>query len=60
MALSDKERAAEWVNAWKRVSQRDLAWHMTACLEHDGEKVLGECFRLLEIKTPMDFVRRAK
>ena len=60
MALSDKDRARIWVDSWKHVGQRNLAWHMTACLEHDGERVLTEALKLMGIKSPIDFVRRAQ
>ena len=60
MALSDKDRAKEWLNAWKHVDPKHLAYHMTPCLEHDGERVLSEALKLMGIKSPIDFVRRAQ
>jgi hypothetical protein len=55
--MTDQEKAREWLNAWSHVSPRSLAWHMTACLESDGERVLSEVFKSMKIKTPVDLVR---
>lgn len=55
--MNDSAKAAEWVSCWKNVSKRNLAWHMTACLEADGEKVLSDCFKHMGIKSAVDLVR---
>lgn len=55
--MTDQDRAKEWLNAWQHVSRKSLAWHMTAALEADGEKVLNECFKAMKIKTAVDLVR---
>ena len=58
--MTEKEIAAVWVACWKNVAPKDLSYHMTACLEHDGERVLSEALKLMGIKSPIDFVRRAQ
>lgn len=55
--MNDSAKAAEWVSCWKNVSKRNLAWHMTACLESDGEKVLGEALKAMNIRSAVDLVR---
>jgi len=55
--MTDQEKAANWLNAWAHVSPKTLAWHMTACLESDGEKVLNESFKVLKIRSAVDLVR---
>lgn len=55
--MTDADRAKEWLTAWQHVSRKTLAWHMTACLESDGERVLSEVFKSMKIKTPVDLVR---
>lgn len=57
--MSDAEKAADWATALRNVSGRDLAWHVSAALRHDGEKVAAKVLDQLGIKTAMDFVRRA-
>ena len=54
--MTDTDKAREWVNCWQHV-KRDLAWHMTACLESDGEKVLNEALKAMKIRTAVDLVR---
>ena len=54
--MTDAQKAAEWVACWRHV-RRNLAWHMTACLVNDGEKVLSEALKIMKIKTPIDLVR---
>jgi hypothetical protein len=58
--MTDQEKAREWLNAWSHVSPRSLAWHMTACLESDGERVLSEALKVLKIRTAVDLVRAHK
>ena len=58
--MTDQEKAREWLNAWSHVSPRSLAWHMTACLESDGERVLTEALKAMKIRTAIDLVRAHK
>ena len=58
--MTDADRAKEWLTAWQHVSRKTLAWHMTAALEADGEKVLNECFKVLKIRSAVDLVRAHK
>lgn len=55
--MTDQEKASNWLNAWAHVSRKTLAWHMTACLENDGEKVLNDCLKQMGIRTAVDLVR---
>ena len=55
--MTDQDRAKDWLNAWQHVSRKSLAWHMTAALEADGEKVLNEALKAMKIKTAVDLVR---
>lgn len=55
--MTDQDRAKEWLNCWQNVSRKTLAWHMTACLENDGERVLNEALKAMKIKTAVDLVR---
>lgn len=57
--MNDAERAAEWMGCLKNVSGRDLAWHLEGVLKSDGEKVLNEVLKRLEIRSAADLVRRA-
>ena len=55
--MTDQEKASNWLNAWAHVSRKTLAWHMTSCLENDGERVLNEALKAMKIKTAVDLVR---
>jgi hypothetical protein len=55
--VTDSEKASNWLNCWKHVSKRNLAWHMTACLEADGEKTLNEALKAMNIRSAVDLVR---
>ena len=54
--MTDAQKAAEWVACWRHV-RRNLAWHMTACLVNDGEKVLSEALKIMNIRSAVDLVR---
>jgi len=58
--MTDQERARDWLNAWTHVSRKTLAWHMNACLEIDGERVLTEALKAMKIRTAIDLVRAHK
>lgn len=55
--MTDEQRAKNWIACWKHVSRKSLAWHMTACLENDGERVLNEALKAMKIRTAVDLVR---
>ena len=55
--MTDQEKASNWLNAWAHVSRKTLAWHMTAALEADGEKVLNDCLKQMGIRSAVDLVR---
>ena len=57
--MNDKDKAAQWLPVLANVSGRDLAWHLGGILKADGERVLNEVLRALEIKSVVDLVKRA-
>ena len=57
--MNDKEKASEWMGVIRNVSGRDLCWHLEGILKSDGERVLNEVLRALEIKSVVDLVKRA-
>lgn len=57
--MNDSDKASDWMNVLKNVSGRDLAWHLEGVRKADGEKVLNEVLRRLEIRSAADLVRRA-
>lgn len=57
--MTDAQKAAEWLGVMRNVSRRDLCWHLGGVLKADGERVLNEVLRAMEIRSAVDLVRRA-
>ncbi len=57
--MNKKEKAEDWLKVLKNVRGRDLAWHLEGILQADGEAVLAEVIRKLDIVTTVDLVKRS-
>ncbi len=57
--MNVQQKAEDWLKVIKNVRGRDLAWHLEGILQADGEAVLAEVIRRLDIVTTVDLVKRS-
>ncbi len=57
--MNTQQKAEDWLKVIKNVRGRDLAWHLEGILQADGEAVLAEVIRKLDIVTTVDLVKKS-